>query len=326
MPGGSSDPFGIPFPCTFQLWGIFMTTRTKKPARQIVTMKNAPYLFVAPFVLSFLIFMLYPLVSTIIMSTQDILGPDDVTFIGLQNYRNLANEQFFHAIQNSTLYTILTIVILVPLPLILAVLINSKSTKGKGIFKAAYFIPALTSVVVAGIFFRYAFSAQHTALVNSILIKIGAMPCDWLFHRGLTMFVLVLFCTWRWIGVNIIYFLSGLNAIPPEQYEAAEIDGASTLQQFRLITIPNLKPVIVYVVTISIYGGFSMFSETYTMFSSASTPGDIGLTIVSYIYLEGFNYAQLGMGSAIGVTLFVIIMGINLIQLIATGTFKRSSN
>ena len=303
-----------------------MTTRTKKPARQIVTMKNAPYLFVAPFVLSFLIFFLYPLVSTAIMSTQEILGPDDVTFVGLQNYKNLANAQFATAIRNSTIYTILTIAVLVPLPLFLAVLLTSKSTKAKGFFKSAFFIPALTSVVVAGIFFRYAFSAQHTAFVNSILIKIGSMPKEWLFRRGTTMFVLVIFCTWRWLGVNIIYFMSGLNAIPPEQYEAAEIDGATPFQRFMLITVPNLKPVIVYVVTISVYGGFAMFSETYTMFSSASTPGDIGLTIVSYIYLEGFQYAQLGMGSAIGVTLFAIIMGVNLIQLLATGTFKRSND
>ncbi len=303
-----------------------MTTQTNKKSRQIVTMKNAPYLFVAPFVLSFLIFFLYPLISTGIMSTQEILGPGDVTFVGLRNYKDLVNAQFGNAIRNSTLYTILTIAILVPLPLLLAVLLTAKSTKAKSFFKSAYFIPALTSVVVAGIFFRYAFSAQHTAFVNAILIKLGAMPKEWLFRRGTTMLVLVLFCTWRWLGVNIIYFMSGLNAIPLEQYEAAEIDGASTLQRFFKITVPNLKPVIVYVVTISVYGGFSMFSETYTLFSSASTPGDIGLTIVSYIYLEGFQYAQLGMGSAIGVTLFAIIMGVNLIQLLATGTFKKGEN
>lgn len=303
-----------------------MTFKTRKSGRQIINMNNAPYFFVAPFVISFLVFFLYPLVSTVIMSTQEILGPDEVTFIGLQNYRNLANEQFLHAIENSTVYTILTIAVLVPLPLLLAVLITGKSTRGKGFFKSSYFLPALTSVVVAGICFRFAFSAQHTALVNSLLAKIGAMPRDWLFKRGTTMFVLVLFCTWRWLGVNIIYFMSGLNAIPPEQYEAAEIDGANAFQRFCLITVPNLKPTIVYVVTISVYGGFAMFAETYTMFGTASSPGDIGLTLVSYIYLEGFNYANLGMGSAIGVALFAIIMTVNLIQLIATGSFKKKGD
>ncbi|AEJ18868.1 carbohydrate ABC transporter permease [Gracilinema caldarium] len=300
-----------------------MIVTVKKSVNQIITTKYAPYFFVAPFIISFLIFFLYPLISTVIMSTQEILGPEDVTFIGLQNYKNLANEQFLRAIENSTIYTILTIIILIPLPLILAILITNKPTKGRTFFKSAYFLPALTSVVVAGIFFRFAFSAQHTALVNSILINIGAKPHDWLFKRWSTMLILVLFCTWRWLGVNVIYFLSGLSAIPPEQYESADIDGASKLQKLFFITIPNLKPTIVYVVTISIYGGFAMFAETYTMFGTAASPGDIGLTLVSYIYLEGFNYANLGMGSAIGVALFVIIMTVNIIQLIFTGTFKK---
>lgn len=170
--------------------------------------------------------------------------------------------------KNSALYTILTIIVLIPLPMVLAVLINSKTT----------------------------------------------------------MFVLVLFCAWKWTGVNMIYFLSGLNAIPQEQYEAADIDGVNTWQKFWHITVPNLRNVTVYVVTISVYGGFAMFGESYTMFGSAASPGDIGLTMVSYIYLEGFNYARLGMGSAIGVALFAIIMIVNVIQLFATGTFKKENN
>ncbi len=294
--------------------------------RRFITEKNAPWLFVSPFIVVFLVFFLYPLVSTFIMSFQDIAGPGDVTFIGLKNYRSLANEQFANAIFNSTAYTLLTIAVLIPLPLVLAVLINSKTTRLKGFFKSAYFLPALTSVVVAGLFFRFAFSAQETAFVNSLLVKIQATPKEWLFKRGSTMFVLVVFCTWRWLGVNIIYFLSGLNAIPQEQYEAGEIDGASPFQKFLLITLPNLKSVTVYVVTISVYGGYAMFSESFTMFGSARSPGDIGLTIVSYIYLEGFNFARLGMGSAIGVTLFAIIMSVNLVQLSLSGAFKKGGN
>ncbi len=260
------------------------------------------------------------------MSFQDIASFDDVTFIGLKNYKNLNNEQFIHALQNSAIYTVLTIIVLIPLPMVLAVFINSKTTRFKNIFKSAYFLPALTSVVVAGLFFRYIFSEQETAFVNSILMKLGMAPKKWLFQRATTMFVLVLFCTWKWIGVNMIYFLSGLNAIPQEQYEAADIDGVNTWQKFWYVTVPNLRNVTVYVVTISVYGGFAMFGETYTMFGSAASPGDIGLTMVSYIYLEGFNYARLGMGSAIGVALFVIIMLVNVIQLFLTGTFKKENN
>jgi len=295
-------------------------------SRRIITQKTAPWIFVSPFIIVFFIFFLYPLISTFVMSLQEIHGPGDVTFIGLQNYRALANEQFAHAIKNSAVYTILTIAVLVPLPLVLAVFINAQKTRLRGFFKSAYFLPALTSVVVAGLFFRFAFSAQETAFINKLVATIGGTPKDWLFQRWTTMFVLVLFCTWRWFGVNIIYFLSGLNAIPQEQYEAAEIDGASPFQRFFFITLPNLKAVTVYVVTISVYGGFAMFAESFTMFGSARSPGDIGLTIVGYIYLEGFNFARLGMGSAIGVTLFVIIMTVNLIQLSFTGTFRKKGN
>lgn len=302
------------------------TKKIKSVSQVLINQKTAPWIFVSPFIISFLLFTLYPLINTFIMSFQDIAGFDDVTFIGLKNYKNLNNEQFFHALQNSTIYTILTIIILIPLPMILAVFINSRTTKLKNFFKSAYFLPALTSVVVAGLFFRYIFSEQETAFVNSVLMKLGAAPKKWLFQRATTMFVLVLFCTWKWIGVNMIYFLSGLNAIPQEQYEAADIDGVNTWQKFWLITVPNLRNVTIYVITISVYGGFAMFGETYTMFGSAASPGDIGLTMVSYIYLEGFNYARLGMGSAIGVALFTIIMIVNVIQLHATGTFKKENN
>ena len=300
--------------------------KAKSLSQVLVNQKTAPWIFISPFIISFLIFILYPLINTFVMSFQDIAGFDDVTFVGLKNYKNLKNEQFFHSLQNSTIYTVLTIIILIPLPMVLAVLINSKTTRFKNVFKSAYFLPALTSVVVAGLFFRYVFSEQETAFVNSVLQKIGMAPKKWLFQRATTMFVLVLFCTWKWVGVNMIYFLSGLNAIPKEQYEAADIDGVNTWQKFWYVTVPNLKNVAVYVITISVYGGFAMFGETYTMFGSAASPGDIGLTMVSYIYLEGFNYARLGMGSAIGVALFVIIMVVNIIQLCATGTFKKEKN
>lgn len=300
-----------------------MNKKMTKKSGSLITQRNAPWIFVSPFIIVFLVFFLYPLISTFIMSFQEIDGPGDVRYVGLKNYRNLANEQFYHALWNSSLYTLTTILVLVPLPMLLAVLINGGKTRFRNFFKSAFFMPALTSVVVAGLFFRYAFSSQETALINSLLAWVAAEPKEWLFRRGTTMVVLVLFCTWRWLGVNTIYFLSGLNAIPTEQYEAAEIDGANRMQRFFQITIPNLKAVTVYVITISVYGGFAMFAESFTMFGSARSPGDIGLTIVGYIYLEGFNFARLGMGSAIGVTLFGIIMLVNVIQLFINGTFKK---
>ena len=113
------------------------TKKLKSISQVLINQKTAPWIFVSPFIISFLLFTLYPLINTFIMSFQDIAGFDDVTFIGLKNYKNLCNEQFFHALQNSTIYTILTIIILIPLPMVLAVLINSKTTRFKNFFKSA---------------------------------------------------------------------------------------------------------------------------------------------------------------------------------------------
>jgi arabinosaccharide transport system permease protein len=133
-----------------------------------------------------------------------------------------------------------------------------------------------------------------------------------------TWIVLVVFCVWKWLGVNIVYYLSALQTVPADLYEAATIDGANAWQRFMNITVPGVKPTIIYVLTISIYGGFSMFAEAFTLFNSARTPGDIGATIVSYIYAQGFNRNNFGIASAAGITLLAGVMIINIIQLSIT--------
>lgn len=287
--------------------------------------KTAPYVFVAPFILFFLVCYVYPFIKTIIMSTQQIFGFNDVEYIGFNNYRRLLNPHFFNALKTTSSYTFWTIMVLIPLPIILAVFLNNPATKGKNFFKSALFMPALTSVIVAGIFFRYSFGEQPTTLVNKLVGFFGMKPRVWLQERGPAMLALVVLCTWRWLGVNIIYFLSGLQAIPQEIYEAAAIDGANAWNRFFRITLPSLKPVIIYVVTISIHGGYSMFAESFA-FWQTHTPGDIGMTIVSYLYQMGFNDFNMGFAAAIGITLLFIVMLVNLIQLAFMGFFKKEGN
>jgi arabinosaccharide transport system permease protein len=282
----------------------------------------APYFFVLPFILSFCIFFAYPVFSTIIMSFQKVL-PGETTFIGLENYKNLWNPNFLKAIKNSTIYTILTILILIPFPLVLAVFLNSKIMFAKNIFRSITFIPALTSVVVAGIIFRLIFGSQEGALLNSIVTFFGGESRAWLNSSGTSMFALVVLATWRWMGVNLLYYLAGLQNIPKELYESAEIDGASTWQKFIYITLPLLKPITVYVLTISIYGGYSMFAESYMLYGSNRSPNDIGLTIVGYLYRNGMEQNNLGFGSAIGITLLLITFIITIIQLKFLGMFRK---
>lgn len=296
----------------------------KKKKYKLKQHKIAPYIFVFPFILSFLVFFLYPIISTVVMSFQEILGPEDITFIGLKNYKNMINVHFFNALWVTTRYTFWTILVLVPIPVMLAVFLNRKTTRGSNFFRSAFFIPALTSVIVAGLFFRLAFGEQDTTLVNMILGVFGIEKRAWLQQRNTAMLVMVIVCTWRWLGVNIIYFLSGLQNIPMEQYESASIDGANGWQKFIKITVPGLEPVLVYVITISVYGGYAMFAESYTLFGPRS-PGDIGLTLVSLIYQKGFFENNFGAGSAVGITLLGIVMVVNLIQLTLTGFFKKES-
>ena len=286
--------------------------------------KIAPYVFVLPFILTFLVFFLYPIISTINMSFQEILGPEDVMYIGLKNYKNMINEHFFNALWVTTRYTFWTLLVLVPVPMFLSVLLNRKSSFGRNFFRSSFFIPALTSVIVAGMFFRLAFGEQDTTVINMILGFLGIPKRTWLQEGHTAMLVMVVVCTWRWLGVNIIYFISGLQGIPVEQYESASIDGANEWEKFLKITVPGLKPVIIYVVTISVYGGYAMFAESYTLFGPRS-PGDIGLTLVSLIYQQGFNENNFGAGSAIGITLLGLVLVVNLIQLTLTGFFKKES-
>ena len=265
--------------------------------------------------------MAYPIASSMVMSFQDIV-PGSETFAGLKNYRALNNSHFFAAVSNSLEYTFWTLVVLIPLPLVLAVWLNAKYMVAKNFFRSALFIPSLTSIVVGGAIFRLVFGELPAAPMNSLLSLFGKEPVNWMGGAATGMFLMVTLATWRWVGVNIVYFLSGLQSIPQELYEAAEIDGAGPLQKFLRITVPLLKPVTVYVLTISIYGGLAMFTESY-VFWGVNSPNDIGLTIVGYLYKEGLVFFNLGFGAAIGITLLAGVLAINLIQLTLSGQFRR---
>ncbi|WP_046176112.1 carbohydrate ABC transporter permease [Domibacillus indicus] len=283
--------------------------------------KVVPYVFVSPFIISFLLLFLYPLISGVVMSFQTIL-PGQTTFIGMSNYERIFNPTFFKALSNTTVYVILTTVILTILPMVLATMLNSKFVRFSNIFRASLFIPALTSTIVAGVVFRLMFGESESSLANTVVGFFGVEPLEWKFGAATGMFLMVLLCTWKWLGVNILYFMAGLANVPKELYEAAEMDGAGILNKFRHITLPMLKPITVYVVTITIIAGFRMYEESYVFWPEGS-PGNIGLTIVGYIYQQGFRMNDLGFGAAIGVVLMLIIFIISILQLSLSGALKK---
>lgn len=289
----------------------------------IYSQKAAPYIFILPFVLIFLIFFVYPIFNTVVMSFQNVL-PGQTTFIGFDNYTKMFRDKIFYkAVTNSVLYMIFTLLLLIPIPMLLACLIDSKVMVGRGFFKSVMFVPALTSVVVAGTIFRLIFGEMPGSLMNQILGMIGMAPVKWLKIQATGFITLLLLACWRWTGVNTLYFLSGLKNIPSDLYESAQIDGASAWQTFCKVTVPMLRPTTIYVLTISIYGGLAMFTESYMLWNGNNSPQNIGLTIVGYLYRQGWEQNRMGYASAVGLILLVIAMVINITQLRLTGILGK---
>lgn len=283
--------------------------------------KIAPYLFVAPFFVLFAIFLAYPVIYSLVLSFYQARGLGSRTFVGLENYIELFLDRRFHkAIINTTCYAAGSVFLLSPLALLLALALNAKWLKLKGLFRVAFFVPVITSEVVVALMFALVFD-QDFGLLNAGLRAIGLSAIPWLRSPAWAMPSIILLGVWIWLGLNALYFLAGLQNIDQEYYEAAAIDGANQFQLFRYITIPLLKPVILFVVIQAIVGSYQLFTQPWVL--TGGGPQDATLTITMYLYLQAFRFFNMGYASAIGYALVVIILTLSLIQLVAFGTFRR---
>jgi len=289
----------------------------------IYSRKAAPYVFILPFIICFCVFWIYPLISAFVMSTQDI-GAITTEFVGLKNYKKLLIDKVFHtAMINSFEYMLFTCLLLIPFPMLFAVLMDGNLVKAKGLWKALMYLPALTSVVISGTLFRLMFTEYETGMMNQLMIWLGMAPIKWLKNKWTGEIALLVLCCWRWTGVNTLYFMSGLKSIDKSMYESAAIDGAGSWQKFRYITIPLLKPTTIYVLTISVYAGLAMFLESFMLWAGNDSPKNIGLTIVGYLYKRGIQKDDMGYACCVGVVLMFIGLAINMVQLALNGTFKK---
>lgn len=292
----------------------------------LYSQKVAPYIFVLPFIISFAFFWIYPLITAFTMSFQDI-GAIKSEWVGFHNYTKLLKDKVFMiAVMNSAKYMFFTLVLLIPFPMLFAVLLDSNLVKAKGVWKAILYVPALTSVVISGTLFRLMFTEYKTGQMNIITQALGLGTFKWLKMGWSGMAALLIVACWRWTGVNMLYFLSGLKAIDTSLYEAADIDGATGWQKFRFVTLPLIKPTTIYVLTISVYAGLAMFLESFMLWAGNSSPNNIGLTIVGYLYKRGIEKNDMGYACAVGVVLLIIALIINFTQLIFNGTFKKEEN
>lgn len=275
--------------------------------------KVMPYLFISPFFILYTIFGLYPLLSGMLMSLESKSG-----FVGFANYQEvLTDSRFWKAISNAALYTCGSVFIILPVALGAAVMLNSALMgRKRGAMSTVFFIPNVTSVLVVGIVFKYILKTNG-GILNELLQAVGLVNKNIRFLNDPKWAVvsLVIIGTWRYFGVNSLYFLSGLQGISSDLGEAARIDGANAWQEFWRIKFPLLKPIMVYVVFTAITGSFAMFGEVYTLVGAGSTGArDSMLYPVIYLYNTMFRDNKMNEAATMGYVLAVILLIITSIQ------------
>ncbi len=280
--------------------------------------------FLAPFMVLFLVFRVWPIFSAVSISLQDIQSIGHSEWIGLGNYQALlGDERFFAALKNTAFYTGGTLLLLVPIPLMLAAMLHSGSVKAPGAFRTILFLPLLAGLVVVGVVFQLILS--RNGIMNAGLGLFGVDGPAWLEVPELAIPSLLIVALWRWTGINIVYFSTGLASIPHGLYEAAVIDGASGFRRFLHISVPLSKPIILFVAVLTLIGGFQLFVEPFILWAQSGGvgPNRAGMSVVVLLYRTAFTSFRLGLASAIGVVLALIIMVVALVQLRAFGFFRR---
>ena len=287
--------------------------------------RTAPYVFLAPFALSFLIFGVYPIIRSIMLSLYITSGPEAQRFVGLDNYRHLLQDpDFWTAFGNTATFAIGSVVLQLPVSLGLALLLNRPDIRGRNVFRFIFFSPNLMGLVFAALLFMLILAPKF-GLLSATLHALFGLPLTtrWLSTPGLVMPALIMVALWLYAGFNMIYFLAALQSVDSELYDAATIDGAGPWSRFWHVTLPGIKPVLVFVVVLSTIGSFQLFEPAYLLLGNSSGPDQAGLTIVMYLYQNGFLGGDLGYAAAIGWTLAGMVLILSMIQLRFTGAGRE---
>jgi multiple sugar transport system permease protein len=274
------------------------------------------YLFNAPGLIVFAIFTVYSLYYSFILSFHewDIIEP--AQYVGLDNYRDVLSDSDFREALGHTVYFVIGSV--APTMLIglgLALLLNSK-IRGLGIFRTAYYLPVLTPLVIAALLWTWVYNADY-GLANFYLQKLGIIdqPVLWLSNRDTAMPAVIVMNIWKGAGFSMLVYLAGLQAVPNELYEAAEVDGAGPWSKFRRITLPLVAPTTFFLLVINTVGATKNFTSIFVMTSGGPPgPGGATTTVVYYIYTVAFKYFEMGYASALAYALFLLLFGVSYLQ------------
>lgn len=270
-------------------------------------------LFIVPSALVLLVFTLWPILQAFWMSLHEwSFLSQEKPFVGLGNYFALADDpRFWNALWNTVVYTVAVVPLQIGLALFLAMGLNAK-LHGRAFFRAAYFIPVISSLAVMAIVWAFLFDPD-IGLVSSWMANLGLPRVAWLRQPDTAMIAIVIVGVWKTIGFNTVILMAGLQGIPSEHYEAASIDGASQAQKLRHITIPGLRQTLLFVTVISVIASLQVFDQVYVM--TRGGPLFATETLVTYLYHQGFGLFRMGYASAISGILFLVIIVISLVQL-----------
>ena len=270
-----------------------------------------PYLMVSPYLIHLTLFIAFPVIFSLVLTFHKWNIISSMEFVGFDNFIRLFQDRlFWKAIINTVIFLLVHIPLQIIVALALAYLLNRKLFM-RGFFRAAFFLPVVISGVVVTMLWQQLF-AYDSGLLNRILINIGAGKVGWLSNQNLAMTSIAFMATWKNVGLYVILFLIGLQTVPEMYYEAADIEGASSWQKFRHITLPSINPTMFMVTILSTIGGFSLFIEPYIM--TGGGPLNSTLSAMLYIYKQAFEYYHMGYSATLGVFFAMIIMFVVVIQ------------
>ncbi len=281
------------------------------------------WVFLAPFLLLTLVFVVYPLTQSAVLATQQTYGPSAKTFVGAENFSGIATDPlFWKSVRNTLVYAMGSLFIQLPLALALALALNSPRLRARSVYRLIFFSPQLMGLVFVSILATLMFEKQ-AGLVNQAIHSVlgGFGPPEgvgsWLDYPWLeskVMPTLILISLWMYVGFNMVYFLAALQSVDASLLEAAEIDGAGPIARFRHVTVPAIRPVASFVVMLSMIGSLQLFELPYVLLDNSGGPNNQGLTVVMYLFQQGFEVGDLGYASAIGWALSVMLIGLALLQ------------
>lgn len=274
------------------------------------------WIFVALSIVLISAFVFIPMIGALIMSFQTGKGVN-AHFGGLINYQRLLTDQTVRkALGNTFIYLIVQVPVMLIFALIISVILNDKNLKGRSFFRIAIFLPCITSLVSYSLIMKNIFS--NNGIFNQMLAHIGLSPIMWTTDSLWAKVLIIISITWRWTGYNMIFYLSGMQNIEPSIYEAAEIDGASAVKKFTHMTVPLLKPIILFTTITSTIGTLQVFDEVQNITQGGPANGTV--TISQYIYNLCFKYTpNFGYASAVAFIVVVLIMTLSMIQMMVGG-------